>query len=73
MYELRDLAGEDMKGTFYREQLQKTKQDIYRVEKVVRKRGDEVLVKWRGYPEKFNTWMPAEDILQSGEAIQNVE
>ena len=73
VYELRDLAGEDVKGTFYKEQLQKTRQEIYRVDKIVRKRGNEVLVKWSGYPEKFNSWMPAVDIMKSGEAIQNVE
>ena len=73
VYELRDLADEDVEGTFYKEQLQKTQQEIYRVDKIVRKRGNEVLVKWSGYPEKFNSWMPAEDIMKSGEAIQNVE
>ena len=73
VYELRDLAGEDVNGTFYKEQLQKTNQEIYRVDKIVRRRGDEVLVKWSGYPVKFNSWMPEEDIMKSGEAIQNVE
>ena len=73
VYELEDLAGEHVKGTFYKEQLQKTRQEIYRVDRIVRKRGNEVLVKWSGYPEKFNSWMPAEDIMKSGEAIQNIE
>ena len=73
VYELRDLAGEDVEGTFYKEQLQKTNQEIYRVDKIVRRRGDNVLVKWSGYPDKFNSWMPSEDIMKSGEAIQNVD
>ena len=73
VYELEDLAGEDVEGTFYKEQLQKTDQEIYRVDKIVRRRGNNVLVKWSGYPDKFNSWMPAEDIMKSGEALQNVE
>ena len=66
VYELEDLAGEVVKGGFYNEQLQKTKQEIYRVEKIVRRRGDQVFVKWSGYPDKFNSWMPANVILKSG-------
>ena len=73
VYELKDLAGEDVVGTFYKEQLQKTRQEIYRVEKIVRKRGEQVLVKWSGYPDKFNSWMPAADIMKSGKDIQYVE
>jgi len=56
VYELEDLTGEDVEGTFYKEQLQKTQQEIYRVDRVLRKRGNEVLVKWSGYPDKFNSW-----------------
>ena len=67
VYELEDLAGEEVKGGFYNEQLQKTSQEIYRVDKIIRKRGNEVLVKWSGYPDKFNSWMPSNVILRSGQ------
>ena len=73
VYEIEDLADEDVHGTFYKEQLQKTRQEIYRVDRVLRKRGNEVLVKWSGYPDKFNSWMPSNSILQSGQDIKNVE
>ena len=73
VYQLEDLAGEDVQGNFYKEQLQKTRQEIYRVDRVLRKRGNEVLVKWSGYPDKFNSWMPSNSILQSGQDIKNVE
>ena len=73
VYELEDLTGEDVEGTFYKEQLQKTQQEIYRVDRVLRKRGNEVLVKWSGYSDKFNSWMPARSILQSGQDIENIE
>ena len=32
-YKIKDLKGEDIKGTFYDQELQKTKQEIYRIEK----------------------------------------
>ena len=44
-YKIRDGNGEAIQGTFYREELQKTDQNIYRIEKIIRKRGDKALVK----------------------------
>ena len=43
-YKIRDLNGELIKGTFYQEALQKTDQEIYRTEKVIRKTKDKALV-----------------------------
>ena len=61
-YKIRDQNGEEIKGTFYREELQKTEQNIYRIEKIIRKRGDKTLVKWKGYPDEFNSWIPLKDL-----------
>ena len=76
-YKLRDLAGEDIQGGFYKEQLQKTELSIYRIDKVLRKRKrngvNEVLVRWSGYPDKFNQWLPADSVHQSGTELQNVD
>ena len=44
-YKIRDLNGEEIAGTFYREELQKTDQAIYRKEKVIRKTKDKALVR----------------------------
>ena len=75
VYRIRDLADEDIDGTFYREQLQKTNQNVYRIDRIVRKRPrtSEVLVKWSGYPDKFNSWIPERDVLHSGRAIAHFE
>ena len=65
---LKDLDGEEITGSFYSEHLQKTTPpEFYLVEKVVRtrkpRRGEkEYLVKWRGYPDKFNSWVKESDI-----------
>ena len=46
VYRIKDLASEDVEGTFYREQLQRTSQNIYRIDRIVRKQCNEVLAKW---------------------------
>ena len=62
-YGLKDLAEEDIKGRFYEQELQKvTESDRkYVVEKILktRKRAGKIeyFVKWRSYPEKFNSWV----------------
>ena len=73
VYHIKDLAGEEIDGTFYREQLQKTEQSMYRLDRIVRKRRNEVLVKWSGYPDKFNSWIPETDVLHSGRDITHFE
>ena len=63
VYKLEDYAGEEIRGSFYEEELQKIRRvdDVYRVEKVIRKRKKngrtEDLVKWLGYPSSFNSWV----------------
>ena len=65
-YKIVDTRGEEIHGTFYEAELQKTKQETYRIEKVLRRRTrlgvKEVYVKWKGYSEKSNQWIPEADI-----------
>ena len=73
VYRIKDSAGEDIDGTFYRQQLQKTDQNIYRIDRIIRKRCGEALVKWSGYPDQFNSWIPETDVLHSGRDIAQFE
>ena len=61
-YKLKDWNDEKVIGSFYEPELQKTSQDIFRIEKVLRKRGNKSLVKWLGYPESFNSWIDSKNI-----------
>ena len=61
-YKIKDLNGEEIGGTFYGEEFQKTGQIIYRIEKAIRKTKDKALVKWKGYPDQFNSWIPLRDL-----------
>lgn len=57
-YLLRDYRGEPIMGGFYREELQKAKQpDVYLVEKVLRRKGNKVFVKWLGMDKSHNSWI----------------
>ena len=43
-------------GKFYEKQLQKKNQAEFRVEKVIKRKGDKLYVKWKGYDNSFNSW-----------------
>ena len=52
-----DLNREEIVGTFYQKELQKTNQKEFRVEKVVRRKEDKLCVKCKGYDSFFNIWI----------------
>ena len=54
-YVIDDLNGEENTGTFYEKELQKIDQQEFRIEKVIKKKGDKLYVKWKGYDNSFNT------------------
>ena len=56
-YIINDLNGEEIIGRFYKKELQKTNQKEFRIEKVIRKKGDKLYVKWKGYDNLFNSWI----------------
>ena len=62
-YKLEDLQGEEIKGSFYEPELQKTDQQIYRIEKIIKKEKGKSLVKWKGYSDKFNSWVDNKDLI----------
>ena len=53
-YVINDLNGEKIIGTFYEKELQKTNQKEFRIEKVIKRKGDKLYVKWKGYNSFFN-------------------
>ena len=62
-YVISDLKGEEIFGTFSKKELFKTNQKEFRVEKVIKRKGDKLYVKWKGYNSSFNSWIDKKDIV----------
>ena len=62
-YLINDLNGEEIIGTFYEKELQKTNQQEFRIEKVLKRKGDKLYVKWKGYDNSFNSWIDKKDLV----------
>ena len=56
IYVINDLNNEQIIGTFYENELQRTNQEEFRIEKVIKK-GYKLYVKWKGYDNSFNSWV----------------
>ena len=54
-YVINDLNGEKIIGAFYEKELQKINQKEFRIEKVIKKKGNKLYVKWKGYDSSFNS------------------
>ena len=63
-YKIKDYNNEEIAGTFYEQELQKTNQKVYRIEKIIRKRGNMSLVKWVGYSKSFNSRVENKDLME---------
>ena len=58
-----DLNGEEITRTFYENKLQKIDQQEFRIEKVIKEKGDKSYVKWKGYDNSFNSWIDKKDLV----------
>ena len=56
-YLIIDLDGEEIVGTFYENELQNTNQEEFGIEKVIKRKGDKLYVKWKGHNNSFNSWI----------------
>ena len=69
-YTLEDQNGENVRGTFYEAELQRIGEvpETYKIEKVLgerkKKNITQVLVKWLGYSDTFNSWINKTDLKE---------
>ena len=69
VYRIKDLNNEDITGIFYEEELQSvtTPPDFkYPIAKIIKKKKNKVFVQWRGWPNSFNSWLPAGEVHNYG-------
>ena len=62
-YVISDLKVEETVRMFYEKQLQKTNQKEFRIEKVIKRKGYKLYVKWTGYDNAFNSWIDKKNIF----------
>ena len=62
-YTISDLNGEEITGSFYEKKLQKINQEKLRIEKVIKRKGDKLYVKWKEYCNSFNSWIDKKDVV----------
>ena len=62
-YVIKDLNGEEIIGTFYEKKLQKTNQQKFKIEKVIKRKGDKLYVKWKDCDNSFNSWIYKKDLV----------
>lgn len=69
-YRVADYNGEVIDGLFYEPEMARVikEDDVYLVEKVIRKRKKngrvQLLVKWKGYPDSMNSWVDRDDVQE---------
>ena len=62
-YVISDLNGEKIVGSFYEKELQKTREEKLRIEKLIKRKCDILYVKWKGYDSHFNNWIDKKNIV----------
>ena len=65
-YKIKDLNDEIIKGIFYEKELQLSKNTTgeYIIEKILKTKGNQIYVKWRGYSNNFNSWIDKNTITK---------
>ena len=68
MYVIMDPNGEEFVRTFYEKEFQKTNQEEFRIEKVIKRKRNKLYFKWKGYDNSFNSWTDKK-ILYKNESV----
>ena len=63
-YLINVLSGETITGSFYEKELQKKNEKEFRIEKVLKRKGDKLYVKWKGSDNSFNILINKKDLVE---------
>ena len=61
-YIISDLNGREIVGTFYEKELPKTNEKEFIIEKVIKRKGNKIHDKWKGYDNSFISWIDKSDL-----------
>ena len=59
-----ELNGEEIAGSFYEKELQRTDQKEFRIEKEIKRKDDKLYVKLKVYDDSFNSWIDKKDLIK---------
>ena len=59
-----DLNDEEITRSFYEKELQRTSQKEFKIEKVLKRKGDKLYVKWKGHNNRFNSWINKKELIR---------
>ena len=62
-YGISDIKSEKIIGTFFEKEIQKINQKELIIEKVIKRKGNKLYVKWKGYDSSFDSWIDKKDII----------
>ena len=65
-YKITGYNGEQIQGSFYEQGLQKTKQEIFSIEKIITQQGNKSFIKWLSYNDSFNSWIDNKTVVGMG-------
>ena len=57
------MNGEEITESFYEKELQKTSQKEFRIGKVLKRKGDKLYVKCKGYDNRFHSWINKKELV----------
>ena len=66
VYHISEWDDTPIKGTFYGKDLQKVTvadDDLFRIDSVVKRKKDKLLVRWKGWPAKYDAWIDKKDLI----------
>ena len=63
-YVIIDLNVDEIIGKFHEKELQNTNQQEFRIEEVIKRKGDKLYVKWKGYDSSFISWIDKKDLIK---------
>ena len=61
-YVINGLNGKEIARSFCEKELQKTNQEKIGIERVIKRNGDKLYVKWKRYDNSFNSWIKKETL-----------
>ena len=61
-YAISELNGEPINGSFFENELQQTSREKFRIENLLKRKGDKLYVKWKRYDNSFSSWINKKDL-----------